>query len=98
MSKRKPNGYWKDIDNIKKEINFIKIKHTLDSIPTKNELLKLGYKNVAYGIHRNVGFTKLRILFNEELLLKPNNYYKNIDNIIIICSSPICFLNSLNPL
>jgi len=82
MGERKPNGYWKDIENVKKEIIFIKEKHGLKSIPTQNKLKKLGYGDMISGIKKyHKSINKIRKLFGEKLLKKPNGYWKDIENV-----------------
>ncbi|MEK6861740.1 MAG: hypothetical protein AABY07_07255, partial [Nanoarchaeota archaeon] len=83
MERRKPNEYWRNLDNVLKESNKIMKENNLDHFPTQGQLQKLGYSGLsnAISVYHN-GFVRIRNLLGEELLRryglwKDFNYVKN---------------------
>lgn len=80
VSKRRPNGYWKNYENIKREIESLVQK--LGHYPTKTELENMGYSGLYYTIYKKYGgIEKLREKLGYELDEKSARYLRNIDNI-----------------
>lgn len=77
-SDKKPLGYWKDIENRKRELRPVIEK--LGHFPTFEELNKNGYKSLAAGINKNSGFNKLREQMGYDLTRKPEGYWQNPQN------------------
>ncbi len=77
--KRRPDGYWKEVDNVKKESDSI--IEELGKFPTQNELHE---KNPALmggiGSHHG-GLNRIRELYGEKPLYKPTGYYEDIGNV-----------------
>ncbi len=76
----KPDGYWKDWSNLKKEIN--KLKKKLGHFPTSTEMRKNGQVSLAVGIKEyHGGIIKVR----EKLGIKENKklsgYWNSFENV-----------------
>ncbi len=81
MSKKKPNGYWKNLDNILNESKKIKGEYKLDHLPGRHKMYELGYSGLANAIsdypggfryiRQKLGEKQLRV---EYRLLKDKKY------------------------
>jgi exonuclease VII small subunit len=76
----KPKGYWKDINNVKKELEEVIEK--LGRIPTYRELIKMGKSSLCSQVSRYHG--KLYEIYKKmgyEVRKKPGEYWRNFENI-----------------
>jgi exonuclease VII small subunit len=79
-SKRKPPRYWKDINNVKKELEEVIEK--LGRIPTYKELVKMGKSSLCSQVSRYHG--KLHKIYEEmgyEAKKTFSEYWKNFENV-----------------
>jgi len=80
--KKKPDGYWKDIENVKREIKVVMEEHDFKSIPTQKEFFNLGYINLVSRISEFHGINNVRIIMGESIIQKPNGYWKDKKNVL----------------
>lgn len=80
MGNKKPNGYWKDFENIKKE--FKKTIDEFGKVPTVEELRAKGYQGLISGMTRyHVGYSAVALKLGITTVKKPKNYWENFDNV-----------------
>ncbi len=75
---QKPNGYWKDLDNLVGELHAI-IKE-LGHFPSNKELRKLGKSFIASAFNYHNGTNAVRELMGYKLESKVQDYWKNWEN------------------
>tara|TARA_Y100000310_G_C20613104_1_gene779090 strand:- start:415 stop:1197 length:783 start_codon:yes stop_codon:yes gene_type:complete len=77
--KKKPSGYWQDLDNCVYEAKKLMEEHEFDKLPSKNEIMKAGYGSLNYAINEyHGGFDKLKELLDEKEVDK--HYKSDIGN------------------
>jgi hypothetical protein len=78
--KRKPSGYWKDLENV---INHLKaIEKELGHFPSLNELRQNDYSGLVQGIYKHHGsYRKIKDIFNIEYHQVPNGYFKDFNKV-----------------
>jgi hypothetical protein len=53
----RPSGYWKNIENVKKEIDAFNLAHGTPGVMPKEDVLKaMGQGSLANAIHQHGGF------------------------------------------
>jgi len=77
---KKPNNYWKDENNLKKELEPI-IKKNNGEFPTQGYLIENDYSSLNNAIRMHGGFPAVRQKMGYELNIKPDGYWKDFDNI-----------------
>lgn len=78
--KTKPNGHWKNIQNVFSVIN--KIIEDKGEFPSTNTLLSLGYANVVNAIGKyHGGMKKIRVIYNTPLKKVEDGYYSDFENV-----------------
>jgi len=81
MSK-KPNGYWKDPDNVIAEARSAMQKEGWDTLPCASTLKKHGYNSLSNSARYHGGFSGLHELVGNESSRHPMGYWKNPLNIV----------------
>ena len=77
---RKQENYWKDFNNLEKEL--IPIIKQLGHFPSARKLLFLGHSDLVLAIRRHYnGFRKTRIKFGYEPVKKIEGYWKEFSNV-----------------
>lgn len=82
--KRKPNGYWNDFFNVKRELlDFIQEHGTRGLMPTLEELKKVGRSSLAMSIQKHGGAQSVAERLGVELsyTAKQNGYWKDFANV-----------------
>ena len=79
----KPNGYWDDFSNVERELlAFIPTHGVKGSMPTAEELRKVGQSTLAAVIQKHGGFSAvanhLGLLYTSH---KPSGYWKDFSNV-----------------
>src|SRR3989344_2308423 len=78
--KKKPNGYWKDIENVKREVERVMNLHGLKKLPSQKELCRLGEWGIPNAISKlHGGFHKFRKLIGEEQIVVESRRWEDID-------------------
>ena len=79
----KPHNYWKDVENVNRELEKIMREHGFKGLPTQKILHSLGHSNLVSAISKHHGgFTENRKNIGEEVKkIKPNGYWKDIENV-----------------
>jgi len=82
LSLRKPNGYWKSVDNTKTETRKAMQEQGWTELPNIRILRKSGYSDLvsAISVHHG-GFHKFRVILGQENKIAPKGYltvHKNI--------------------
>jgi uncharacterized coiled-coil DUF342 family protein len=76
----KPKGYWKDIENVKKELKEVIEK--LGRVPTYRELVKMGKSSLCSQVSRHHGkLTEICKKMGYEVKRKPSEYWRDFENI-----------------
>ena len=76
MKERKPNGYWKDWNNVEEELKEA-IKENNGDFPTRNRLKEMGKSGLNSSItkyHR--GFRIVREKMGQGQIKRPEGYWK----------------------
>ena len=76
---RKPAGYWKDFENVRRELEQVTEK--IGHFPTEKELIEIGRQDLSGAIKSSGGFPAVRQRMGVTLLKTPNNYLKDIGNL-----------------
>tara|TARA_Y100000310_G_C20699629_1_gene828520 strand:- start:6290 stop:7195 length:906 start_codon:yes stop_codon:yes gene_type:complete len=85
---QKPNGYWKDISNLRDEINMV--IDLIGHFPTETELKELKRYGLINAIGKHWGgYQDVRKIFGEEQIRKPKGYWEKRDNVVIELKSLI---------
>ena len=67
MEDRKPDGYWKNFEIVKKEVKKLMKKHGLKQMPSHTVLGELGYSSLSAAISKyHGGFRRLRKNMGQE--------------------------------
>lgn len=78
MSTKRPYGYWKNFENIERELR--EITDLIGKVPSYTELRKEGRADLAKAIQKNGGLTQFRVLFGRENeIVKSLSSYENWD-------------------
>jgi len=78
--KRKPNDHWKDINNVQRGLNII--IEELGRFPITTTEIETRNPGLYGGIHKyHGGIRKIRELYGEKELRKPDGYWKDIENV-----------------
>jgi len=80
IKKTKSSGYWQDENNIWEELNCV-ISKLGGCFPIQKELLKLKRSDISNAVGYHGGMGTLREKMGYNLIKKPNNYWKEFDNI-----------------
>ena len=64
MMKRRIYGYWKNLDNVKREL--MPIVRDLGKVPSETYLRKIGRQDIASGISKHHGMNKINQAFGFE--------------------------------
>src|SRR4028118_279802 len=83
-SERKPNGYWNDFTNLKRElITFIEEHGTPSMMPTQKELAKAGKSSLSFAIRKHGGWQLVAENLRLELpcTAKPKGYWEDFANV-----------------
>ena len=76
----KPSGYWKDVENVKKEIVAFNLAHgTPGVMPKENDLRARRLGSLANAVHQYGGFKKFALEHGYQTFRKPNGYYKDFN-------------------
>jgi len=76
----KPSGYWKDVENVKKEIDAFNLAHgTLGHMPKEENLKEMRCGSLANAIHQHGGFKKFALAHGYETARRPNGYYNEFE-------------------
>ena len=79
-TKTKPQGYWKDLDNILAEARKIMGEHGFEKLPGQQRLSTLGYSSLANAIIKHHGgFRRVRILLGQQEQRVKDGQWKNIE-------------------
>lgn len=83
FNNQKPNGYWQNEENIKKE--FLPFCEKEGYLPSKNYFTKIGRPDLT-GAHSKIGTTKISLIvgyksYREFNNIKPDGYWNNEENI-----------------
>ncbi len=83
MRKRKPNGYWDDFANLRKELSaFIQQSASPSRMPTGTELAQLRRGDIAHAIHKHGGYhevgRRLKLEVNKK---REDGYWENPKNV-----------------
>jgi len=82
----KPSGYWKDVENVKREIDAFNLAYgTRGLMPKENKLKSTGCGSLANAIHQHGGFKKFASEHGYQTLRKPNDYYKQVEVLNVFC-------------
>jgi len=77
---RKPSGYWKDVENVKKEIDAFNLAHGTPGVMPKEDHLKAtGFGSLANAVHQHGAFKRFALEHGYQTLRKPNDYYKEFE-------------------
>lgn len=77
---RKPDGYWKQWDNVEYELN--KVINCLGHFPTQRELCDLDHQSLVYAISNFGGLNNIRKkLGYEEKAEKPTGYWRKWEHV-----------------
>jgi hypothetical protein len=83
MSKKKPNGYWKDKERVIEEINRIMNEHGLDTLPPARVLRQFGQGGLVQAIiDHHGGFHEFRKLMGEGQLIIKRGEWGNEEFVI----------------
>lgn len=80
---RKKPGYWKDIENVAKELIQVMETYNFKEVPSENDLEKIDRTDISNGIKDHHGMYKIREYMHSEELKKPAGYWMNIDNVVM---------------
>jgi len=81
--KRKPNGYWKDIENVKKELELIMEEYSLNSMPSQAFLKLIEFTSISSAIASyHGGFNNICAFMGLKSNKKTHGYWNNEDRII----------------
>lgn len=83
MDKRKPDGYWKDKDNVIKALRKIMKRKKIDYVPNAKRLIHLGYVSVAYAIEQHHGgFRAFRKSVGEDQRIADKGQWKSLEFVL----------------
>ncbi len=76
----KPSGFWKDVGNVKREIEAFNLERGSPGVmPKENELKSNGRGSLANAIHQHGGFKRFASEHGYLTRRKPNGYYKQFE-------------------
>jgi hypothetical protein len=76
----KPSGFWKDVENVKREIEAFNLEQGSPGvIPKEAELKSNGRGSLANAIHQHGGFKQFALKHGYLTGRKPNGYYKSFE-------------------
>lgn len=79
-SLKMPSGYWKDYSNVETQLRQFINEH--GDFPTRADLFRLGLSSLATAIERyHGGFRAVRECMGFKNTIKPENYWKDIENV-----------------
>jgi hypothetical protein len=74
----KPSGFWKDVENVKREIEAFNLERgTPGVMPKEDDLKANGRGSLANAIHQHGGFKKFALEHGYLTRRKPNGYYRD---------------------
>src|SRR3989344_3175300 len=76
---RKPREYWKDIENVKREVGRVMRENELDIFPTHDGLTKLNEFGLAQAISRYYGFPNFRERLRQEKIGVDDVRWQDLD-------------------
>lgn len=77
---KKPDGYWKDRDNVIKHLEEVEAE--LGHFPSLDELRNNGYSGMASGIYRHhEGYKEIKKILNVEQHQVPDGYFEDFNKI-----------------
>ncbi|MBI5649392.1 MAG: hypothetical protein HZC40_02930 [Chloroflexi bacterium] len=78
----KPKGYWKDFENVKKEVlAYMKENDTFAKMPTAAELLESGQASLGWAINYHGGYQTVAERLGLKYTQKRQGYWKDVTNI-----------------
>jgi len=81
MIKKKPNGYWKNEENVIAEARRIMEEHGWSILPSSTQLRKQGYNSLNFAITKYHGGTpSFRATLGQTNTRKTNGYWESLDN------------------
>lgn len=76
----KPSGYWKDVENVKSEIDAFNLERgSCGQMPKETELKSKGRGSLANAIHQHGGFKRFASQHGYLTKRKPNGYYERYE-------------------
>jgi hypothetical protein len=79
----KEQNYWKNEDNVRKEVENLKNKYGFDKTPTAKEMQELGHSSLYQAISKyHGGLVKFKESLGETPAHKPQGHWKNIETVI----------------
>ena len=74
----KPSGYWKDVENIKKEIDAFNLAHGVPGwMPKEDNLKARGCSSLALAIQKQGGFPKFALTHGYSTNRRPNRHFND---------------------
>jgi hypothetical protein len=81
VEEEKPKGYWKEIDNAVSEARRVLVEHNFETLPSSDNLCKLGYSSLADAISKyHGGFPEFRRKLGVQNPRKDYGYWNDINN------------------
>lgn len=79
----KPRGYWKNLDNVNREIlTFVAEEGISGLMPTETELRRAGHGSLVIAIHKHHGsFHRVARQLHLSITRKPKGYWKDFRNV-----------------
>jgi len=75
----KPRGYWKNINNVIKELNRIKKKHDFKILPSAQILSEIGYSRLLNAINRYHKYPNVKKILGEKYLRVKCGQWKDLE-------------------
>jgi hypothetical protein len=76
----KPSGYWKDVENVKREIDAFNLERgSPGQMPKEDDLKSKGRGSLANAIHQHGGFKRFASEHGYLTRRKPNGYYERFE-------------------